>query len=40
MTNKEVVDIMIFKGNKELHVTPQMASSASFIERFMKMWNK
>lgn len=40
MTNKEVVDIMIFKGNKELHVTPQMASSSSFIERFMKMWNK
>ena len=40
MTNKEVVDIMVFKGNKELHVTPQMASSSSFIERFMKMWNK
>lgn len=40
MTNKKIVDIMIFKGNKELHVTPQMASSPSFIERFMRLWNK
>ena len=40
VTYNDVIDIMIFKGNKELHVTSQMAKSSSFVERFMKLWNK
>jgi hypothetical protein len=39
-THSEVKDIMIFKGEKELHVSPQMAGKKSFIVDFMIRWDR
>lgn len=40
LDNPQVVDIMIFKGNKELHVNHQVASKKMFIADFMVRWDR
>lgn len=39
-THSEIKDIMLFKGEKELHASPQMAGKKSFIEDFMIRWDR
>ena len=40
LNNPKVVDIMIFKGNKEMHVSHQIASKKMFIADFLVRWDR
>ena len=40
LSNPSVRDIMIFKGNKELHMSHQMAKGPTIVERFMRLWDR
>lgn len=40
LKNPDVLDVMLFKGCKEIHVTQQIASTKPFIEKFMRRWDR